>query len=437
MAACVSGKLTTQLLMAAAKLVDHHLVGTVESDVVELRLSQDKRVVEIARKGKGWHMRKPDQAVIDSKAADSLLDRLLRIEGERATAEQTADLEALGLQPPRAQLRLIGLPERSSGPKAADRTEIVDVGRVVDGKLYVRRQDDGVVLAVAQDRGAALLPAPSVLRANNIFAVRREHVSGLQLDCAGKRQRLTRNLKGSWTLLEPKATGLRADLGQANELADALRGLSAVRWVAEEPNEGHKLAKPWCSLRLDARVVKDEVVTPRHFTVRLGGEAAGGYYAQHDDERAVFVAPRALAGMARVWLLDRGALLPELKDVDRVEVVDDATKRSLTVIRRGDKWQLSTGDDRDSRAAAVGKAIEQLVADGVVRLGPESPADGLDPPRARITIRLHSKPATPMQLAVGAAGLWQEVPVRFLRAKSLKATFAVARARIKPLLDAL
>ena len=436
-AACVNASLVKKLLVDAAQFVDEHVIGTVESDVVELRLSDERGIVEIARKGKGWRMRKPDEAALDSVAADALLGRLVRLEGQRISAEQAADLGALGLDPPRAKVRLIGLPERSVGPKAEDRVEKVDVGAVVDGKRYVKRLDDGVVMALAEDQATALLPAPSVLRANSIFAARREHVTGLQLDCGGKRQKLTRDLAGAWTLIEPKSSGLRADLGQANELADALRSLAAIRWVAEEPNAAHGLSAPWCTLQLDVLERKDEEEIPRQLKVRLGSAAAGGYYAQHEDHRAVFVAPKALARMARVWLLDRAALLPSVADVDRVEVTDEASKRKLVVVRRGDKWLLSSGDPRDRRAAAVGKAIEQLVAEGVVRLGPQAKADGLDAPRARITIRLRSKPAEPMEIAVGAAELWQEVPVRFVRAKGLEATFAVARARIKPILDAL
>ncbi len=446
--ACVDEKLLAGIAVPAALFVDGYALGVPQSDVSEIMLKDDAVTVDLARRGEGWHLRKPDDSQIDGAIGNALVERLAKVEGE-PVAER--DEEKLGLKAPRAHVRIVGLPDRNAGPDGKENVEELDVGSEQKGEVYVRR-GDGVVLRVGAEVTAALLPAPSALRPTQILDVKLDEVRALALDCDGKRQRVTRDEKGTWAREEP-ASALGADPAACGELAEAVRTLTAVRWDAEKPEARHALDKPWCRITLmvaprDADAGDEHGAPPapspasktRAVEILLGAETGGGYFATRAGAApgAVFVAPRPLGLMARQWLLDRGALMIEAADVDRVTIA--AGERTLELARRGDSWIVAgTAHPNDTRAASAGKALEALLAEGVVAIGPPDAARdkelGLDKPKARITVlRREGKPK--IDIVVGAADLWRDTRVHWVRAQGIDATFAVAQARLQPILEA-
>jgi len=437
-AACVEARLVEALRVPASRFADSYALGLPEADVTEIKLSDDSAVVELARRGEGWHLRKPDEAQLDANVGNALLARLASAEGELVSE---ADAKELGLEPPQARLRVVGLPDRAGGPSAPEHVEELEVGRERDGAVHLRRKTDGVVLRLATAAAAAFLPAPSALRPPVLLDVPMKHVRGLALDCGGKRQELTRDGKGAFTRVAPE-TALRADLTAASELAEALRTLTAVRWDAERREPRHGLDTPACMLALTVAVPDthgntspDDSKEPRRtHKLLLGAETDGGYFATLEGSSAVFVAPRPLVAMGREWLLDRGALLVDAAEVERVVVA--VGERRLEVLRRGDAWTLATpSSPNDTRATTVGKALEVLLAEGVVTLGRAARDEGFDAPKARVTIT-RREGAPNLELTVGATADVRGARSAFVRRGDLDATFAVSLARLSPLLDA-
>ncbi len=440
-AACVDAHVAESLRVEPARFIDSYVIGLPETDVTELKWWDEATTVELARRDEGWHMRKPEDAQLDAGVGNALLERIARAEGVPVTDEERKDEKTLGLDVPRAHLRLVGLPDRAAGPEAPEHVEELDVGASSGGIVYVRRRSDGTILGVPIELSSALLPTPSALRPTQLLDLPLKHVRALELDCGSRRQRLTRDSKSLWTRTEP-ATDLRADLAAANELAEALRTLTVVRWDAEKSEERHGLEHPWCTSRLvvavpdaNGNTAPDDPNEKREtIEISIGNETEGGYFARRNKDHAVFVVPRPLATMSREWLLDRGALLIEPSDVDAITVT--VGERMLNVIRRGDTWALLGGTHpNDTRANVVGKALEALLAEGVVTLGPPAKAEGFDEPRGRITIRRRMG-AEPQALVVGATSIWHDIKVAYVRKKGIDATFVVALARLDPLLDA-
>jgi len=441
-AACVDAHVAETVRVPPSRFVDDFVLGLPETDVTEVKWQSGETVVDIARRGEGWHLRKPDDSQIDAAVGNAIVERLARAEGVRESAADASDLKKLGLADPRATVRVVGLPDRAAGPDAPEHIEELEVGDSQDGIVFVRRKLDGVVLKVSAEVASALLPAPSALRSTQLQDLPQKHVRALALDCDGKRQAMSRDSKGVWTRTEPKDTDLRADMSAANELTEALRTLSAIRWDAEKPEPRHGLEKPWCTLRLvvaepDANgntAPDDPKEKRRSIEIALGAETEGGYFARRDAAGAVFVAPRPIAAMSREWLLDRAALLMEPNDVDHVTVT--VKDRQLDLRRRGDAWTLARGAKaNDTRASAVGKALEALLAEGVSTLGKPATSEGFDEPRARIAITKRDG-AGVVELTVGRTSVWQDTKVAFVRRTGLDATFVVSLARLAPVLDA-
>jgi hypothetical protein len=97
----------------------------------------------------------------------------------------------------------------------------------------------------------------------------------------------------------------------------------------------------------------------------------------------------------------------------------------------------------------VREAFSQLLPEGAVSLGAPEASQGLAKPRLVVTLELlpgrasvgspppaGDKPLV-TRLSFGAADAWQGTNVVYVRREGVDATFAVARARAQPLLDAL
>ena len=108
-AGCVPEALVSAILVDPSRFVDRHVVGAAKGDVYELTSTKGAEALEIARKGSGWIMRKPDEGQANSDAADRWLESILALQGERI---EDADRAALGLAPPSATLRVVSIPAR-------------------------------------------------------------------------------------------------------------------------------------------------------------------------------------------------------------------------------------------------------------------------------------------------------------------------------------
>lgn len=434
-AGCVDARLIERLRVTPEELRDRLVVGSDEGDIVELLLASGEEVVDLARKGEGWHMRKPEEGPAEKEPMEQLL---LRMVDARGTVIESPDLPALGLDPPRGTLRILGLPERMGAEAGKDRVEKIAVGAVVDGTVHVRREDDGAVLAIDADSGGLFLPRPTLLRSTQVFEEELKYVRGLSVSCGGREQELSRDLSTSWSFVTPKDAALPVDGALATDLIDALRNLKALRWAAERPAERHGLDKPWCKVGLklvepDEADPSGETSVSRTLTVHLGGETQGGYFAKTADGDAVFVAPRALGTVANVWFMSRSVLPPTMKDVERM-TLRGAGDRALVLERQGEGWKADGGSA--SLGATVQNALEQLTADIVSHPGPARAASGFDEPVLAIEIQYRGRDE-PLRLTVGKAETWRNAHVFNVRRSDLAATFLVARGRVQPLIDAL
>lgn len=425
-AGCAPALDVDALLVARGELVDHFVLGSAEGDVMELSLRSGEIVVDVARKETGWHMRQPNEG--EASGVGPLLAQLVATEGELLDPAESQDLAPLGLAPPRARVRVVAVPERGGNLAVKERIEEVDVGEAVDDWIYVRRRDDGAVLRLARAVGEPWLPRPSLLRSTKIHRIELEQTKSLGIDCDGKEQRLRRTDAGTWTMEEPSTGGLGADQGQANQLARELGALEAVRWVSEKARGHHRLDEPWCHIELETSV-KDATV----LELELGAETEGGYFARTRAAPAIFVAPKSLAALARGWLLDRTRLVVDRSRITRISL--DAPKRSsMALIHRAGGWFVE-GGAADTRAESLGAAATELIAERVVGLGPPATDDGFEPARLRMTIHLDA--GEPAVIEVGKGDSVGGTSVYLVRMRGVDATFAVARARIQPLLDAL
>lgn len=416
---CVAADLMARLLVDQSELRDPFVVGTGPTDVVSLRFESPEVTLDLARKGTGWHMREPEDTTPDPDAVADLLNQLIEAQGARIDVDPDAE-DDHGLGKPSGRLIIEGLPAEAGGD--TPRKETITVGAETDDGVYLRREDDGVVLRVPVETGRVFLPRPSALRSLKIFDVGMAELKTMTLSC-GKPQRLKRQPSGTWVLEKPADLGVRADVGQAVQYADRFRGLEALRWVAEAATEAHALAEPWCRVTV-------EVDGPKPLTLRLGAETPDGYFAQRGAGGPVFVVGRGMGNLANQWMFERTSLLVDVAQVARARV------------RRGDRTTEVTVKDGQwlteppTLGPIIRQTLDDLIAEGAVTAGPAPPEQGLDDPQLAIEVwRAHAD--EPIVLRIGSGDVWRDTSVFYGRRDGVSATFAVAQSRLRKLIDAM
>ncbi|WP_437970244.1 DUF4340 domain-containing protein [Sorangium sp. So ce260] len=457
-AACVPASVLDPLTQDAARFVDLALVAAPLDEVAEVKLAAGDRgapSLELARAGSEWHLRAPEDRPVPTETGRALVQAILDVRATRLLPA-ASDPEALGLDPPRATLRVVSTPASAGEGEPQERIETLEIGAEQAGVVRVRRLEDGAIAEIPASAAGALLPSQASLRSMEVFDFAPDQVSALRIERPGLVQRLRRTGEGAWQLLEPSGAGLAADGALADELAEQLAGLKAERWVAADAGQSYGLGAP--------RLVVEAELTPppegagasgaaaRAARVALGAHAGPGSFARAGDGAAVFVAPPSLEAAAGRLLLRRDVFLVAPQDIARVTL---APRDGKPVVLEGSPHRFTIAGAADEASAAataarVRDALADLRAEGAVALGQPERHHGLSPPRLRVTIELGRQAAptgeggaTPPRLpegsftiAIGAGDAFRGTNVFYARRDGVSAVYAIAQSRVRPLLEA-
>lgn len=358
-AACApKGAMDALLAIDPGMLVDRKPFSFRHDEVEELRLEAlsgdagapatgadaggPPRVLELARRGTGFHQREPTDRELTPEEADAASELLQRIEIDVAD-----DVRAGG-----APFTAIARARVRSG----DHDETVEVGPFPEpaaggphdagassGGVTLRRVRDDARLVVSPALARRLLPRATSVKPRALLAESRR-VQRVVLRC-GTAQELVDDGTGL-KLVDPP--GYETD-GSIVQLVDGLVRGKVLAWVADA-NDGRFGIGPRDSEEA-CRVILGFVDGNAPATVRFGAEGEGGVYGMVDGRPEVFVAPLALHELARRIYVSHGALRAEPALVDSVKVAV--------------RGRPVTGRDPAALRAAAGA----LFADRVVALG--------------------------------------------------------------------
>jgi hypothetical protein len=419
--ACVPKGSLDGLRTPASALVDRRLFIARPDEVEEITLESVPAgfTLELARKGRGWHERKPADRELEGAEVDlanDLVTKLTRGDADSVDAAITGDS---GVFSARARVRV-----KRSGP-AAD--EVVLLGPTNE---LVRRAFDGALLHVPSSLGRRLVPSEISLRARPVFpdGIGNGRLATLTTDCDGVKQSLTRT-GDAWTMHEPH--GFTADTLATADLVGLLRNAQAESWVADQDDGTFGLATSTCRAELDATGDGGA----RVLGVVFGKETQSGtFYAQTTTGRAVFLAPRALRDGATNWLIERGGFRVDPATIEKVTL----SRGSVHAVFPG-RHGTTHGDAHGSDAASkVLDTLEVLRPDAVIHLGPPKPAEGFGAPTldVRITTVTDGGPRE-IHFVFGDTARVNRERVVYARVDGVDATYGIARDRVTPLVDAL
>lgn len=455
--ACVSASALEGLSTPAEELVDRRLFAASFDAVVDVKLAEGGRSIELARRGGAWRMRSPAERDVEAPLGRGLVEGLLKVEATRVVKPDGSapNLSAIGLSPPRATARLSSTTETSApdGGLADDRVEVVEIGAEEGDIVHMRRVEDGALLDVPADQAAALFPSEISLRSREVVREPSSRFQSIRVRSGDRVQRLRRGDEG-WELVEPKGNGLVADASFSNELAERLGALTASLWVDGKNNASLGLEKPRIVIEAELGDEGDEGARGdagadsgaglRALTLALGAPATDGSFARLGGDSAVFVAPKEIELAADRWLLDRGALRVDPAWIGLV-TLKTGNNTNVEVERSGDVWRVrSGGEGSAAKAAAVRDALSDFTAEEAVTVGPPSRHEGLDKPALTVVINpavgKDAPPSEgkrePVRIVIGAGDVWRGTRIYYARRSGVDATFAVAQAKVRPLLEA-
>ena len=356
-AACApKGAIDALVAITPAALVDRRPFSFRHDEIEELRLEAiaagdagggRPSVIELARRGNGFHQREPVDRELDAGEADAVSELLSLV--EQGTADE---VRAPGEQ------RLPFTATARARVRAGDHEETVEVGELPSSQIdagtpsrtmVLRRMRDDAQLVVAPSIARRLVPRATTTRPRTLLAETRR-VTRVLLRCGVEQELLD---EGSGLKLA-LPSGYETD-GSIVQLVDGLVRGKVLAWVADADDGSFGLA-PSGSPN-DCRVVLSFADGNAPATVRFGSEGEGGVYGTIDGRPDVFVASGGLYTLVKRIYVSHASLR-----------VEPARVESVKVTQRG---KVVPAHD----AASVRAAAGALYADRVVSLGSANVGD--------------------------------------------------------------
>lgn len=424
---CVSGTLMEALTIPAKSFEDTHVLGSALDEVVEVKIADGDKRLEIARSGNGFKMRAPVDKPVDGERGNALLGEMLLARGELPEA---GNVPTSGVP-----IKVTVTSEGGITPAGGD------VQRVEEVSIYRAAEKDGKCVAVrSEDERKLLVPCTALhtfaandllVRDQQLLGEKAERVMSIDVVSPGKSQSVKRK-DSSWELLAPTGAGLLADDGLVGELADGFARLTTRRWVAEVDDGSFGLAEP--RITVTARLMARDQAEPRTVKLSIGSKTDDGSYGRLDTDPAVFIVPKPLEDAASRWLVQRGALRIVVDTIDRITLEGDG--KSIELEREGKELRVAGAKDASAKAlaAAIGSALEDLLPVAAVAIGPAEDFHGLKKPIVTIAVKT---PTGDYTVSIGAGDVYERTSIHYARRSGVDATFVVPQSVVRQLLDAL
>jgi hypothetical protein len=320
----------------------------------------------------------------------------------------------------------VGHPARSAAP-----------ANVKDGKLYVLRKHDGVVIELSPEAARLLRADASLVKSRKIFDFGPLDIVDVDVQVRQRPyQHLKQLPKGGVELAWPK--GFVADGTLASELVDAVRTLTADKWVSDADDGTFGLGEPTLTARFT--VQKDQEQPQKHEII-VGRPTASGFYASTKADPGVFVLPRRAHEVLSTLVIDRSPFMVDPAKATRITL--ETQDRVVTLEKHGDTFvQLNEGEQLSPTAIQqIIDALAVLRAEAAVEVGPPNAEHGLSEPLLRVRVEREaerrSDPSEPALWRIGSGDSWRGITVHYARAESVDATYVIARTGVQRLIDAL
>ncbi len=418
-AACVKSEVLAPLSVEREALRDRFPFAARKDEVEAVTIDRDGHELAFERRGTTFWLRAPSEAPVALEAGNRRLEALTRAE---ADIVQHPDAKTLGFEPTlgKVTLRVI-----TDADKAAE--EVVELGKTApDGTLYVRRVEDGVVLALGREAARAFAVDSTLLRSTKVLDFALSALAELEL--SAPEHQLVRRAANGFSLVVP--SGFSADGELTTNAVLALGSLTALRWVADSDDGSFGLATP----TLTARVRVDATdAGSNERNVRVGRPTPGGYFAALDGTAGVFVIEHAVVERLDTLLIDRSPFMAETATLARVTLTTPT--KQVVIERRGGALVAKSGDVPQAATDQALEALAGLRAEAALHSGPARASEGFSTPALKVELTPSPGLGAQRTLRIGTVDSYRGEAVRNARVDGTDATFALSEVKLRPLFD--
>ncbi len=432
LAGCVPKSLMEGLSTPAKDLVDRHPFAVRPDEVESFLIERGKQKLEILRKDNGFTMREPESGDIDGALGNERLKQITELLGEIVPEP---DLGKLGLK---AGVGKVVLRVVSKDARGMVEHRISVSKPDADGNVYVLREADGGVLKLGRQAARLLKPDSTLVRKREVLDLDRQDLKSVHIDADSPFGRISQTLNraedGTYALVKPPKFG--HDSGLVSDVVDGLLTLNAERWVADEDDGSFGLSSP--SARVKLTTYPHGEAKSRSVELVVGAEASGGAYASMVGDPAVFVLPRTTQQAIETWLIDRSLLMLDPNEVERITL--KRRDQTWVIKKDGERFVVESGDLAPDKVAQIMDLFAVARAEAALHLGAPRPQEGFREPSLVVDVErlpARGERSSPVHLEFGAGDAWRGTSIYYARRKGYDCTFAIARGRVQPILDAL
>lgn len=234
------------------------LISLTSADIRKISLDRGGVVLTFEREGEGpWRLTSPLRAAADEYETNSLVTSLASLRIERVVEEEAKDPAAYEIPQMTVSIWV--------KDKEAPVRLLVGMENPLDKTLFAKREDDPRIVLLASTLKSTLEKSVFDLREKTVFKFTAADVQTVKVRAKGIAWEAAREASG-WFLKSPVAA--LASKTKVDSLVDALSGLRAKEFAAEEKTEGilkdFGLDKPDYEVKLSLPASNQEIVLALH-----------------------------------------------------------------------------------------------------------------------------------------------------------------------------
>jgi hypothetical protein len=370
-----------------------HVVEINRTDVDGITIQNGAALIKLKAQGDNWKMVAPWQDDADTEVIDQLLDAIQNLHPEDVIAElgkgdkRRQMLKDFGLNKSKLRLKLDGKhmpPQLEFGQDT-----------VVQGRGYLRLQDEDAVYVVANDLKTIVSKTPEDFRDHRMTPFLTTLINRAIFQVSGGEIELVKE-QDNWQLVRPIKA--RASNDAVVDILTKMNQAQISKFVSENrSNPG--------AFGLDTPSDVLTLFGPEgdKFEIEIGSAVPsqpGSVYAGLPERNTIVEVNKGFASLFNITpndLRDRkiGRLNSDL--IDRV-TIENGEQPKIVLAREENRWRLLSPTNRLANAENVNRLIQEINNGEVTQFVSDTATDltkyGLDQPRLRITFSSYSSENT-------------------------------------------
>ncbi|MGD8538424.1 MAG: DUF4340 domain-containing protein [Candidatus Aminicenantes bacterium] len=357
------------------------LVNLSSEDVESIYFKTEEGTITFKREGEdNWLISEPIEAKADRFEVDRIANDFSNLEIDRVVEEVPEDLEKYGIPQKEISLKFKG--------KEDPVKVLVGMENPLDQKFFAKREDETRVVLIASTHKTLLEKKVFDFREKKIFQYETDDVKGIELR-SGDIQWAAEKSEEEWFLKNPVAS--LAEKSDITSLLSSLSDLKAKEFVSEEKNEEEMkkfmLDTPEHTITLQMPLENQEVI---FFIQKVEDKL---YATTSLSSKIVEVEDTIISKLEKDPLEIRETEVADFYawEVNKVSLERGDLSFAVLEDEKEDKWHFDSAEkeeaDMDKIEEFVRK-IEALEAEEFIDPPLELKEFGLDPPAAKVTIRV-------------------------------------------------